>query len=93
LNHIHIEVYSIQHYVTKFVSDLRQVGGFLRVLMFPPPINIVESGVKHHNPNPTTVNITYMHIQLYQLSFQNNILTENTDRVIMGPTDRTILES
>jgi hypothetical protein len=22
----------------KFVSDLRQVGGFLRVLRFPPPI-------------------------------------------------------
>ena len=30
-----IEVYSIQHYVIKFVSDLRQDGGFLR---FPPPI-------------------------------------------------------
>jgi hypothetical protein len=36
LNHpVHGEVYSIQHYVIKFVSDLRQVGGFLR---FPPPI-------------------------------------------------------
>jgi hypothetical protein len=34
------EVYSIQHYVIKFVSDLRQVGGFLRVLRFPPPIKI-----------------------------------------------------
>jgi hypothetical protein len=28
------EVYSIQHYVIKFVSDLRHVGGLLRV---PPP--------------------------------------------------------
>jgi hypothetical protein len=28
------EVYSIQHHVIKFVSDLQQVGGFLR---FPPP--------------------------------------------------------
>ena len=46
----------------KFVSDLRQVGGFLWVLRFPPPIKltamkyntyIVESGVKHHNPNST----------------------------------------
>jgi hypothetical protein len=27
----HGEVYSIQYYVIKFVSDLRQVGGFLRV--------------------------------------------------------------
>ena len=26
------EVYSIQHYVIKFVSDLRQVGRFLQVL-------------------------------------------------------------
>ena len=32
------EVYSIQHYVIKFVSDLRQVGDFLKVLRFPPPI-------------------------------------------------------
>ena len=29
-----------QHYVIKFVSDLRQVGGFLRVLRFPSPISI-----------------------------------------------------
>jgi hypothetical protein len=34
------EVYSIQQYVIKFVSDLRQVGGFLRVLRFPPPIKL-----------------------------------------------------
>jgi len=33
----HGEVYSIQHYVIMFVSDLRQVGGILRVLWFPPP--------------------------------------------------------
>ena len=49
----------MQHYVIKFVSDLRQVSGFLRVLRFPPPIkltairynwHIVESGIKHHKP-------------------------------------------
>ena len=28
LNPAHGEVYSIQHYVIKFISDLRQVGGF-----------------------------------------------------------------
>ena len=27
---IHGEVYSIQHYVIKFISDLRQVSGFLQ---------------------------------------------------------------
>ena len=31
-------MYSIQHYVIKFVSDLRQVGGFPRVLRFPLPV-------------------------------------------------------
>jgi hypothetical protein len=28
-NHVHGDVDSIQHYVIKFASDLRQVGGFL----------------------------------------------------------------
>jgi len=32
------EVYLMQHYVIKFVSDLQQVGGFLLVHWFPPPI-------------------------------------------------------
>ena len=40
LNPIHGEVYSIQHNVIKFVNDLRQVSGFLRVLWFPPPIKL-----------------------------------------------------
>ena len=45
----------------KVVCDLQEICGFLQVLRFPPPIkltamiymwnwNIVESGVKHHNP-------------------------------------------
>ena len=64
------EVYLIQYYVIKFVSDLRQVGGFLWVLRIQwfslvsstkkthrhditDVWYIVESDVKHHNPNPT----------------------------------------
>ena len=35
---IHGKVCSIQHYVIKFVSDLRLASGFLRVLRIPPPI-------------------------------------------------------
>ena len=31
LNAAHGKVYSIQHYVIKFVSDLRQVSGFLHL--------------------------------------------------------------
>jgi len=36
------EVYSIQHYVIKFVSDLRQVGGCLHVIRFPPPLKLTS---------------------------------------------------
>jgi hypothetical protein len=32
-------------YVIKFVSDLRQVGGFLRVLRFPPPIKLTRHDI------------------------------------------------
>jgi hypothetical protein len=52
------KVYSIQHYVIKFVSNLWQVGGFPLVLPVSstnstdPHWNIVESGVKHHQHNP-----------------------------------------
>jgi hypothetical protein len=34
------KVYSMQHYVVKFVSDLRQVGDFLWVFQFPPSIKL-----------------------------------------------------
>ena len=43
LNPILGELYSIQHYVIKFVSDLRQVDGFLWVLRFPPPIKLTAT--------------------------------------------------
>jgi protein gp37 len=39
-NPAHGEVYSIQYYVIQFVSDLRQVSGFLR---FPPPIKLTAT--------------------------------------------------
>jgi hypothetical protein len=42
LSPVHDEVYSIQYYVINFVSDLRQVGGFLWILRFPPPIKLTE---------------------------------------------------
>ena len=42
-NPTHCEVYSIQHYVIKFVSDLRMVCGFLRVHRFPPPIKLTST--------------------------------------------------
>ena len=39
-NPAHGELYSIQHYVIKFVSDLQQVGDFFLVLRFPPSIKL-----------------------------------------------------
>jgi hypothetical protein len=36
-------VFSIQHYVIKFVSDLRQVSGFLLILRWPPPIKLTAT--------------------------------------------------
>jgi hypothetical protein len=42
-NLVNGEVYSIQHYVIKLVSDLQQVCGFLRVLHFPPSIKLTAT--------------------------------------------------
>jgi len=42
LNPLPGEVYSIQHYVIRFVSDLLHNSGFLWVILlqFPPPIKL-----------------------------------------------------
>jgi len=42
-NPVYGEEYSIQHYVIKFVSDVRQVCGFLRVLRFHPSIKLTST--------------------------------------------------
>jgi hypothetical protein len=43
LNPIHGEVYLIQHYVIKFASDVRNVGGFLCSLKVPPQIKLTAT--------------------------------------------------
>ena len=65
LHPIHGEVYPIKHYVIKFVSDLRQVCGFLWVLQFPPQCsnwNIFESGVKHLTSNGQMMDQKFMYV-------------------------------
>jgi hypothetical protein len=42
-NPVHGEVYSIKHYVIKFVSDLWKVGVFLQVLRLPPSIKLTAT--------------------------------------------------
>ena len=44
-NPINDEVYSIQHYVIKFVSDLQHVGGFLLVLWFLLTIKLTTTNI------------------------------------------------
>jgi hypothetical protein len=39
-NPAHSEVYSIQHYLIKFVSDMQYASGFLWVPRFPPTIKL-----------------------------------------------------
>ena len=64
------EVYSIQHHMIKFLSDLRQVCGFLRVVRFPPSIgynrNIVESCVTI-NPHLSLTLLNYLVFQSFDL--------------------------
>ena len=43
LSPVHGEMYSIHHYVMKFVSDLLQVGGLLQVLQFRLPIKLTTT--------------------------------------------------
>jgi hypothetical protein len=54
-NTVHGEVYSIQHYVIKFVRNLRQVGDFLQ---FPPTFLIYKCDLfvlsYHALPNRST---------------------------------------
>jgi hypothetical protein len=54
LNPTDFKVYLIQHYVIKFVSDLRQIGCFLTVLLFPPPINQSQQPVVGGQTDPQT---------------------------------------
>ena len=42
-NLAHDEVYSIQHFVIKFVSELQQVHDLLQVLWFPPPTKLTAT--------------------------------------------------
>jgi len=34
---------TLQHYVIQIISELRQVGDFIRLLWFPPPIKLTAT--------------------------------------------------
>ena len=63
---------AIQHYVIKFVNDLRHVIGLFQVLWFPPPIKLTTTiylqlcwkrGVKHHKQ--TNLSVVKTRLQSY----------------------------
>ena len=79
LKSAHGQVYSMQHYVIKLsVTCSRSMvySGFIHWLNWQPWYNwsIVESGVKHHNHNPSTSCVTpvsvWQWIQHYFLLFR-----------------------
>ena len=74
-NPAHYQVYSIQHYVIKFVCDLWQVGCFLRILRFPPPIKDVTEIVLKVALN--TMTLTLNGIFLLQLLVLKNVIPEH----------------
>jgi hypothetical protein len=59
LNPAHGEVYSIQHYVIKFVGDLLQICGFLQVLWYPPPIKLIAESALN------TINLDLLTLKYY----------------------------
>ena len=82
---VHANVYSIQHYVIKFVSDLGQVCVFFPGTVISSNIktdhhditeNIVESGVKHYNqtkPILFTEKVLYLAVKII-----SNLIKKNT---------------
>ena len=64
-SHSYDEVYSVQHNAIKFVNDLQQVGGFLRVLQFPPPMKVVlNTSILNSNFQESFVNYLNLNIPL-----------------------------
>jgi hypothetical protein len=70
-NPVYGEVYSIKHYVIKFVSDFRQVCGFLRVLWFS------ESNI-------TVFCLNFFSTCIYNLTRLIDIFEDFMKRHIMG---------
>ena len=59
----------VRHYVMKFVSVLRQVGGFLQVLRFPPPIKLTAT------IDMTEILFPCVPTNMLKMSFYLNLLT------------------
>ena len=74
-NSVHGEVYSTQHYVIKFFSDLRQIGGFRR---FPLPIKLTATITEILlNAELNTINQAIRCLQKLEQSFNKGVDSED----------------
>ena len=85
-------VYSIQHFVITFVSDLRQNGGFIQVFRFSPPkktdhhdITEILLKVASNTITPTLEPISALHIlyNIYSYCFQEIQFTRSTTMMMI----------
>ena len=67
----HGYVYSIQHYMKDFVSDLCQVGGFLQELRFPPD---------HHDMTVILLKVALIIMTLNLIYIGHDVITWNQSR-------------
>jgi hypothetical protein len=92
-NPVHSEVYSIQHYVIKLVIDLRQVGGLLQVLLFPPPIKLttmINTAEILLKMALNTINQTLAKTQLFRGVVFNSGETSSN---LLCPLDLSVIET
>jgi hypothetical protein len=69
-NPVHCEVYSIQHYVIKFVREMRQIGGFLGILRFPQPIKLTAT-IQRNCVESSVSNFDYQNIAKISIRLAN----------------------
>jgi hypothetical protein len=92
------DFWDVQHYVMKFASGLRQVGGFLRLLRFPPPRynwNIVESVAKHHQAKYiiTLVNLSAFQKRIFINTYRDDIYVIVIFRIWILDTKQRLLNA
>ena len=78
LHRVHGELY-LKHYVIKFVSDLRRVGGFRQVLWFPPQIKLTPHDITEILLKVTLSTITLTHKkEFYKETVNSSLFTETS---------------
>ena len=98
-NLVHGEVYSIQYYLIKFVSDLRQVGGFLCTLVSSTNktdrYDIIEillkvdlSTINHTQTNPSFSSSLLVRIQRRKsgcasMMLSNSIIVKKKEKLLL----------